>query len=539
MGTTFANLQIRSDCSALEIEKVLPGCVVRCLSDGWTTIVSEHFHVGDIQKAAKKLSKAITPSVMSIEYLDDDMLKLSVYRNGKTLTSHIAGGEGYGLPRTLGKPAVFLEQFGFEPSEIILLRAILICEDIGKKIELLQHFLGVTIWIDHTMLLDDPEAAFCCKRELPIIEEYINETAIKRRIKNQTKATLLQEFEGALIAVLGDHKYLIGVPPYDRYKDCYKDELIYTFIPNGTLEPMLDVHSFNHRSGTGILSAARGYIGYISFLRSQYYVFDYTGRMVSETSLGGNIINPFSILEDGGFLSSHNSGKTLREYTQRLETRWEIPYMGFPYYNNNAIYMCRIDSSGQFSELVKLNRNGQVVASFHLEYDGYHGPNGEFVFDESGRVFYYCSATTPGRPVVKIFVLTEQLELIRELDLEGWSISVALDSRNYKLYVYLSYKQLLVIDTKSFRIIYRKKWEEDSNFFTVDSYGRALLITGSNTIEIIDSQLNVISRHRLKGQVLSEYTNERGNLCLLTGTGGEHHEGGAKKMMIRVYEICD
>ncbi|MNY22124.1 hypothetical protein D3C86_1557150 [compost metagenome] len=77
MGTSFVNLQIRSN-SIHEIEEVLPGSIVRSFSDGWTTIVSEHFQVGDIEKTAKKLSKAITPSVMSIEYHDDDVLRMSI-----------------------------------------------------------------------------------------------------------------------------------------------------------------------------------------------------------------------------------------------------------------------------------------------------------------------------------------------------------------------------------------------------------------------------------------------------------------------------
>jgi hypothetical protein len=96
-----------------------------------------------------------------------------------------------------------------------------------------------------------------------------------------------------------------------------------------------------------------------------------------------------------------------------------------------------------------------------------------------------------------------------------------------------------VIDTESFLIISRIKKEEYSVLLTVDSRERAVVLTDTGSIGIFDTQLNEISLHRLKGQVFCEFNNESGNLCLLTGTGGEHEEGGASIMTIRVYEICD
>ncbi|RUT33598.1 hypothetical protein EJP77_08130 [Paenibacillus zeisoli] len=536
MGTSFVNLQIRSN-SIREIEKILPGSTAGSFSDGWTTIISEHFQVGDIEKVAKKLSKAITQSVMSVEYHDDDVLRMSIYRNGKTMTSHITGGEGYGLPRKPGKSKVFIEELGFDLSEDKYLKAILACEDLGKKIELLQHFLGVTISIDHKMMLiDDSVKEYHCQRDLTIIEEYIKEASKRNRIKNQTKAHLLEEFEGAMIDILGDHKYLIGIPPYDRSTDSYKQELIYTFIPNGTLEPMFDVSSFQHRRGGGLLMAANSYLSYFSLLRRQYYLFDYDGQMLSQYPFpwSGMEASPVYILEEGSFLAIDNHRTWLGEYGPDFKNKWKIPFPGFPYYNNNAIYSCKIDSSGQSSELMKLNRSGQVVASLRLNYEGYHDRKGRFLFDEIGRTFYCCSAMTANGPGMKIFVLTEQMELIRELDLESRSIfSVVLDSKNHKLFVHLYDKEFLVIDTESFLILSRRKWEEDSTFLTVDSHGRAVVLTGVSSIVLLDTHLNDISRHRLKGLVFQEFTNERGNLCLLTGT----EEGGAGSMKIRVYEI--
>lgn len=535
MGTTFANLQIRSQ-SVTGIEDVLPGSIVRCLSEGWTTVVNEQFQVGDIEKSAKRLSKTITPGVMSIEYFDDDVFKLSIYRNGKRITRHVAGGDGYGMANKLGKPQLILEHLEFESSEMSYLKAILACGDLGRKLELLQQFLGVRIWIDHLMLLDEPKTDLYYKRDIPSIESYMKETK-RARVKNQAKANLVQEFEGALIAPLGDDKFLIGVPPYDRQLDCYTEELIYNVTSNASIEPMLDVTSFQYRFANGELRAAHGNICFMSFTRGKYYVFDYSGTRISETALTGLDFSPINMLENGGFIGSKDRQLTLGEYDRSLNALWEIPYTGFPYYFDNAVYLNK-DVSERASELIKINRSGEVAASLLLDFDGYHDHLGKFIFEEGGRVYYVCNATTPGRPLMKIFVLSEQMELIKEMDLDGWSIhSMLLDSINHRLLVHLSYTELVVIDTRSFLVVSRRPLGEDSSLFAVDADGRTVVLTGMSTIEILDAKMQDISRHRLKGRVNHHFISENGNLCFLTSTGGEHDEGGARKMMIRVYEL--
>lgn len=533
MGTTFVNLHTRNYLTE-EINKVLPGSIVRNFSDGWTTIVSEHFEVGRIDIVAKKLSKAIDQSVLSIEYFDDDLLRMTIYRNGKSLTSHI-NENGYGLPKKFGKPKVFVEELGFDLSEVKHFKEILACEDLGKKIELLQYFLGVTLWIDDRMLLVGLESDFRCQRNLSLIEEYIIETNKRNRIKNQTKVKLLMEFEGAVIEKLGDKKYLIGMPPYGIYG--FEEEIIYKFVPKGTLESMqLNVSSFQYDRGTSVFYAAHEQFAFFCKIRKKYYLFDYDGRVISETPLSSTADFPVFVFEDGAFFAVNNETNTVAEYGPSLDKRWELPFMAYPSFFNQEIYLWRRNQSNASTELIKINRCGQVLASLKLESTYNAGIN---LFNSNKRVFCCYSTYTSGKHCTKILCLTQDLQYINEIDLDGSFGSAAIDSKNNKIFLYLLDKEINVIDTISLQIVSRRKWDAELFFVTVDLLGRAVVQIGNSTVVLLDSALNYVSQHRLKGYVYDCFTNEAGNLSLLTGTGETHEERKAKGMKIRVYEIAN
>ncbi|MCR2807358.1 hypothetical protein [Paenibacillus soyae] len=533
MGTTFANLQVRADIVD-EAHKIWPDCTVVRLSEGWTTIVSEHLHAGGMDAAAKKLSKVIDHSVLSIEYFDDDWFKMSIYRDGKALTAHI-GDNSFGAAKKRGKPEVFVRELGFDDSEAIILKPILECEALEKKLQLLQYFFGTTLWIDHRMLSEHPESVGCSQRNLPYIEEYFREANRRKPSRNQTKTKLLTELEGGLIEIVGDNKFLIGEPPYHAYEDRYERERIYKFGADGALEPLLDVSSFRYRKATGVLRAANGYLAFFCHARGRYYLFDGQGQLISDNSLGGLFIDPLCLLEEGAFLYFDSTGKSVVEFGPDMTKRWKVASAEHPYYHNGAIYMSRQSEADQSTELVKVNRRGEIVAEHPVE-PGYFA--GRFIFDERspGEVYYACSNFHNNQLRCKVLLLNESLERMHEWIIEGYFQHAVVDAAHHRLFISLD-GGLAVIDTRSYRMNVNKGIDPSCFLLTADSFGRAVLISGLSTLVIVDAQLNEISRHRLKGQVYSHYTNGHGNLCILTGTGAAHEEGGAKTMKIRVYEI--
>lgn len=384
MGTTFTNLQVREH-SIDEIEKVIPHCTARNLSNGWTTIVSERFQVGDISKVGRKLSTAINKSVLSIEYFDEDVLRMTIYRDGKAVTSHV-NPNGYNVPPKMGSPKVFLEELGFDLNESKYFKEVLKCEDLGKKIELLQHFLGVALWIDDRMLIDGAESEFHYERNIDLVKEYISELRKKNDIKNQTKANIIMEFEGALITGLGNNKFLIGIPPYLNHS--YEKELMYTFLPNGILDPIMDLTSFQYERGTNFLTATNEYITFYCPLRRKYYVFDYHGNMISETSMSTTVTNPIYTFNDGAFLTGNAEAKKIVWYGPELEMKREFPYYTYFFVFGQSIYLYRIDES-KYIELKKLNFSGQIEAEINLEFDPtWYIGNFRCLIGSEGRIYF-------------------------------------------------------------------------------------------------------------------------------------------------------
>lgn len=539
MGTTFTNLQVREH-SIDEIEKVLPHSLVRNLSDGWTTIVSEQFQVGAISKIGRKLSKVINKSVLSIEFFDDDVLRMTIYRDGKTLTSHV-NKNSYNIPSKMGNHKAFLEELDFDLSESKYFKEVLKCVDVGRKIELLQLFLGVALWIDDRMLLDGVESEFHYERNVNLIKVYISEQRKKNHIKNQTKANVIMELEGALIRELGNNKILIGIPPYRKLS--YEKEMIYTILPNGTLDPFMDVTSFQYDRGDSYLTVTEEYITFHCSIRRKYYVFDYDGNMISETSLNTLVTYPiYYTFNDGSFLTANHELKKTIKYGPSLEVNWELPfYACYPCVYNQSLYSWRIDEDKRL-ELIKSNYSGQIEVKVKLDFDVNEYMQFSYLFSSEGRVYLFCSMYVNQRFFTRIMCFTENLEKIKETDIEDSFHRYLIDNINHKIFLHVLDKELIVIDALSLQIISRRDWDEyDLTMMTVDSLGRLLVLVGNSRIYLLDSQLNFISHHRLKGEVrMYTFINESGNLCLMTGTGEPNEMGWTSgNMKIRVYEIME
>lgn len=150
-----------------------------------------------MDKIGRKISKNIENPVLSVEILDDDVLVLNVFRGGKNVASHISCSE-YSYIKKLGNPDAFVKELGLREDYSEYIKWSFKCEDLRKKIQLLEKILGIPIWIDYRMIFDSPSEYDNIQRDLDYVENYIKENKALRKIKNATKAKLLIEFDGKL-----------------------------------------------------------------------------------------------------------------------------------------------------------------------------------------------------------------------------------------------------------------------------------------------------------------------------------------------------
>jgi hypothetical protein len=535
MGTTFVNLQVRGRID-LDNDKLLSDCIIKTLSPGWTTIVSENFDVGSIGSVARRLSKKINNAILSIEYFDDSILMMNVFRDGKVITSHITDN-GYGYLKKAGNPDKFLSELEFSPDESNYLKAILKCGELSKKVQLLEKFWGVALWIDHRMLIEAGDSSFHYERELHFVEEYMNVIKKVKPIKNQTKVELLMEFEGAVIRNLGHKKYLIGIPPFNYDDYTYQEEYIYAHQTDGRLKALFDAKWLKYGNYEyGDIYAVENYT---ALFDTHFSLLDNQGQLKVKEVLPADG-HPIMILPDGSFVYSNYGPHTIITlYGTDCSKKWELEIgriNGYLQLYNGCFYLHHEDVLKGKSEIIKVSLSGQVISRFEVMVCG-GGNWGRFLFNQAGRMYYCCNIYDKDKRITQLFCLTENLELLSTLELDSTSCQGLIDIINHRLFLLLFEEEIVVIDLKTNEIYARRKYEEMAHLMFIDSLGRVIVLKGRSTVEILDSELKDISRHRLKGSIYSWYQNDKNNFILLTGTGGAHEEGGAKQMIIRVYEI--
>lgn len=129
-----------------------------CMTEGWVTVLNEWFGWESIKDAAIDLSEYLTNPILTTGYFDDDVFELALVREGQILTSHVSGGglDFYDLVPRLGIVEIFIEELGLNPDSNKL-RDILEMNDLYKKAQELEQFIGVPIIIDGDGIDEEPQ----------------------------------------------------------------------------------------------------------------------------------------------------------------------------------------------------------------------------------------------------------------------------------------------------------------------------------------------------------------------------------------------
>jgi hypothetical protein len=483
VGTKFANLQIRQLDTVCTLE-LLPGWTMKQLSEGWTTVLHEDFYIGNIEAAARKLSKKIVNPVLSVGYYDDDVLVLKLFKGGKAITSHVSDN-AYGYEAKAGNANKFAENLELEDNDAGFLKDILKCEDLERKVSLLEDLFGVCLWIQAEFLNDQGEEHFCRNRDLSRVKEYSDELRIANKINNVTKVELITEFEGLLKRGEG-----INLP--DAEGSFLLNGPFYEILPNGTLRQAKQREDEWPRT---------------------------------------ELLFHFS---DGTPLFKR--GETIYVNNTDGDRAWEFEFhylKAGPVLHNDDVYL-HYDSSAEdreSSNLVKLNRDGEMVARLSLPWGNCYWKI--IHFDDQDRIFY-ANRSSSSR-VTTLYCLNDQLEIISEIILDGTSFDSVLDIKTGLLYFCIFEREIRNFDIKSLKMHGIKKYLDYQCFINVDQQGNLVIKKGS-TIEILNESLEIISRHKLKGQIQDHFINNEGNLCIVTWNG-QQWDSGKEKSLIRLFEI--
>ncbi|MFZ5973995.1 MAG: hypothetical protein ACOYU3_01120, partial [Bacillota bacterium] len=234
MGTSLGNLHVYKG-NPDEVKKLLHQgeYMVDEISKEWTSVFCREFRDGATEKVAKKLSKTLVEPILSFQYFDDDFIYLVLFKQGKIIAQYWMGDSGEPYFKNCRS---FISELGFDASWEKRLRNIFKCNDLGRKVDMLEEFLGVALYLDIDFLLDGT-SSFEHHRDDVLYREYDEQLQKLKRIKNKTKAVMVQEFNGKMARFYA-RPFLLAEQSDDGVYN--HDKCIMYDIKDDKLQPMFE-----------------------------------------------------------------------------------------------------------------------------------------------------------------------------------------------------------------------------------------------------------------------------------------------------------
>ena len=485
MGSKFCNLNIFG-ADLATVESLCPGCAVRSISRDWITVSAESLEFGLTQKEAKRLSKALPHPVLSTEYFDDDYVEFALYSGGKRVARHIPA-EYEGFLRSPGKSKVWAEQLGLSQEAETALRTVFKETNPEAALRLMECVLNCPLWVD---------AEFIDSVSQPMQEylsEYLERKKAEKNIKNQTKLVLLNEVEG-------DFGYHITCPAVkNEHTDAMKS---FWDIRDGTLRKLFEKRI--PKKPLGYRAAARGEnmllltFGEISegMLREIAYVFSDEGEVLE------TICADETLLLRGTFLDRERvflEGSCWNLRTHKKE--WDMR-VGQTCYGIRP--PCRLNS-GRLAVVYDIK--GSPLDSYLVSFE----PDGsgknvlalptykhwDYPIAFQNEFLLACGSTLSG--------YDSALKEIWSVDLGedvGQSGTPLLDDETNTLYM-STYRRITAFDleNRQIKVIRNTTDGEDCFLYDVLPGVGPVMLTGNSSIQVWNSELTPISRHRVKGML--------------------------------------
>lgn len=493
MGAKFANLQVFSNDIDM-VKNIVPQNTVIQLSENWITIVGAEIVWGTAQKEAKTFSKVLPCPILCTEYFDDDYVEISVYKTGKCIAKHIpVSYESF--KRKVGKPIQFIEAFGMNAESEKDLKIIFQERDPETCVHLLECIFKCILWVDiesiHSVRLP----------ELTYLTEYLENKKKKQAIKNATKLVLLDEVAGDFDDEVtypivryetpeGERKSVWAITSDNHLFKLFQTEIKGRIVTNGAnvnsdKNFLLTVNEWSPQSTTTVM-----------------YTYDYNGNILNKFTCEDNIPHKASLLSED--LLFYN-GKCYDVDTHQI--KWDLN-LGKIHYGIERV--CRLSES-KYAVVYDLNYNDveQTYLSIFSE-DGvilhsvklpsvYHW---EFPIEYKGNIFISCGVS---RNESILYCYDNELN-------EQWSISYSgiyhramplMDEENNTLYFQATASLIFALDMNTHKIIAKRNISDEYAMLLDVLPGVGLVtVTGDKNFEVWNRELQTISRHRTKGNIM-------------------------------------
>ena len=568
MGTSFNNFHIYKG----DIEQVRAALdnkyTVVALSPDWVTVVDESTDY-KLRDVAGSLSKVIQEPVLYFAYHDDDYFAIVLFQSGKSVSECWNDYTGKAKSKN---SKVLLALLDLDETHEKRIREIIKCEDLNKIIQLFEELFGVALWIDVFHLKED-EKSYVTERSDKYYQQWIAGRK-KTAIKNKTKAVLLQEIDTKMTTprfYRGDGNLFFFI--YKNESGIYSPRRggEYFSLCDGELRPLFskEIRFFEGQSFLGVngiyhsndtITMVNGVSGRMPTdiqtlpcysVDEVYYAIDHHIIQVNkegtptwvhdfpnETEEYGLVENGISNNDTFCYTRTGGTGRFLR--IQSGEVIWQsdtAPNSDFfnmiPRMRDGCIYFIDRESVNSKVTLYKMDSKSNLTSTAKSD------SNMSEIFFSKDFIFYLSTTwgVDKSQRLIKLDLdlnLMQSVELPKNLHVSRIN-TINEDLRTLYCSSYMNVILAFNVDTMEYR---EKKQDFDIHILqTAGKNGEYLINGGLSSLYVMDPNMNLLSKHRLKGSIYRIHT-EKDRTFIITGTGDTSYWGGKEGLCYaRLYEI--
>lgn len=195
MGKKFTSMHVSSSCEDLLNGLLCDDETALRLAEDWITVWSETLDYRKNVSRARNLSKQLPGLLVYTEYFDDDIAEITVLREGLKRCGYL-NNEGQ---KYLSKPSVWETELSLDKEEMQALRLVTKTgEGPSFDISRIGGIIGAPLYMGGEPAVQDGPSVLYTK-DKAATREFVRQQAKLRAIKNHTKLTLLYEKPGQYV----------------------------------------------------------------------------------------------------------------------------------------------------------------------------------------------------------------------------------------------------------------------------------------------------------------------------------------------------
>lgn len=525
MGTSVASIHLlnaNTETVRSHLPKSQKSALVGTWSERFVSVFPENLAFDSLNRAANALSKKLDTVALALSMFDGDSIEMALFASGKRLTRHavILETDTY----LAGKPKVFCQALGLPEELAPKLKRLFTCSDQEEKLGVLSALLGLPLWHRWD---DDPAGIQPVAVDFAPLETWLAEHPAPPKLKNRCKMELIQDIPD--LALESGSVYIFR--PLSRADE---EEAVWFHCPVGTIvghccsggfwgreqaDGTLDLVPLHEDDALSALG--RGYPG-------DLFYAELDGRLVT----GGQRV------EQEGISLSARQSVILSDSAGILPTPLAIEMDGQPRVINSWDYgrqgLTLLPDGGFSAVLEPISHQeswGDTPQEVAPSVQAVFGPDGTLRSTQPAPELYPYHGSQPLTLGGVEYYYEEggyqKDGALRRLD-NGAQAAVpymsdfALSSDGTRLYAAGYQAGLAVYDPVTLELRHELRRRDD--FYTLFAQQPGYLWVGNGGyLECYTPELELISRHRLAGDLTDFRLDDRGSLIAVTYQHSKYH----------------